>query len=148
MSGELISTEELAQILHEADVRIFDCTTRLDYQAPGSDIPYIPVPGMDTFVDAHIPGADFLDIQGEFSDQRTKLRFMMAGTAELEAAFRRHGVSNDSRILPRRRPYPPCRHGCASRWRHCAKPPYNQVATRTTNEMTRESPRHPGQKAS
>jgi hypothetical protein len=46
MGGELIRTEELAQILHEADVRIFDCTTRLDYQPPGSDIPYIPVPGL------------------------------------------------------------------------------------------------------
>jgi len=99
MSDELISTEELAQILHEADVRIFDCTTRLDYQPPGSDMPYIPVPGLDTFVAAHIPDADFLDIQGEFSDQHTKLRFMMAGTAELEGAFRRHGVSNDSRVV-------------------------------------------------
>jgi 3-mercaptopyruvate sulfurtransferase SseA len=69
MGGELIRTEELAQILHEADVRIFDCTTRLDYQPPGSDIPYIPVPGLDTFVDAHIPGADFLDIQRDFSNQ-------------------------------------------------------------------------------
>ena len=51
-------------------------------------------------MDAHIPpGGDFLDIQGEFSDQHTKLRFMMAGTAELEGAFRRHGVSNDSRVV-------------------------------------------------
>ena len=99
MGGELTSTEELAQILHEADVRVFDCTTHLDYQPPGSDIPYIPVPGLDTFMAAHIPDADFLDIQGEFSDQHTKLRFMMAGTAELEGAFRRHGVSNDSRVV-------------------------------------------------
>jgi len=99
MSGELISTEELAQILRAPDVRIFDCTTRLDYQPPGSDVPYIPVPGLDTFTAGHIPGADFLDIQGEFSDQRTNLHFMMAGTAELEGAFRRHGVSNDSRVV-------------------------------------------------
>ena len=28
MGGELISTEELARILHEPDLRIFDCTTR------------------------------------------------------------------------------------------------------------------------
>jgi thiosulfate/3-mercaptopyruvate sulfurtransferase len=46
---------------------------------------------------AHIPDADFLDIQGEFSDQRTNLHLMMAGTAELEGAFRRHGVSNELR---------------------------------------------------
>jgi thiosulfate/3-mercaptopyruvate sulfurtransferase len=99
MGGELISTEALARILHEPDLRIFDCTTRLDYQPAGSDIPYMAVPGLDTFEGAHIPGADFLDIQGEFSDQDTRLRFMMAGTAELEAAFRRHGVANDSRVV-------------------------------------------------
>ena len=87
MGGELISTQELARILHEPDLRIFDCTTRLDYQPPGSDIPYIAVPGLDTFEAAHIPGADFLDIQGEFSRQDTRLRFVMAGTAELELAF-------------------------------------------------------------
>jgi len=99
MGGELISTAELARILHQPDLRIFDCTTRLDYQPPGSDIPYITVPGLDTFEAAHIPGADFLDIQGEFSRQDTRLRFMMAGTAELEVAFRRHGVANDSRVV-------------------------------------------------
>ena len=99
MGGELISTEELARILHEPDLRIFDCTTRLDYQPPGSDVPYIAVPGLDTFEAAHIPGAGFLDIQGEFSKQDTRLRFMMAGTAELEVAFRRHGVANDSRVV-------------------------------------------------
>src|SRR6516164_5077071 len=99
MGGELISTDELARILQEPDLRIFDCTTRLDYQPPGSDVPYIAVPGLDTFEAAHIPGAGFLDIQGEFSKQHTKLRFTMAGTAELELAFRRHGVANDSRVV-------------------------------------------------
>ena len=103
MGGELISTDELARILHEPDLRIFDCTTRLDYQPPGSDVPYIAIPGLDTFEAAHIPGADFLDIQGEFSEQDTRLRFMMAGTAELEVAFRRHGVAKDSRKVVRGR---------------------------------------------
>src|SRR6516162_5299635 len=98
MGGELISTKELVRILHEPDLRIFDCTTRLDYQPLGSDTPYIAVPGLDTFEAAHIPGADFLDIQREFSKQDTKLRFMMAGTTELELAFRRHGVANDRRV--------------------------------------------------
>ena len=97
--GELISTDELVRILHEPDLRIFDCTTRLDYQPPGSEIPYIAVPGLDTFEAAHIPGADFLDIQGEFSQQETRLSFMMAGAAELEVAFRRHGVANGSRVV-------------------------------------------------
>ena len=79
MGGELLSTEELVRILHQPDLRIFDCTTRLDYQPPGSDIPYIAVPGLDTFEAGHIPGADFLDIQGEFSDQDTRLSLLHDG---------------------------------------------------------------------
>jgi thiosulfate/3-mercaptopyruvate sulfurtransferase len=40
-----------------------------------------------------------LDLQGEFSDQRTELRFMMPATAQLEAAFGRHGIGADSRVV-------------------------------------------------
>src|SRR6476659_2116337 len=92
MSGRngLISTAELAEILDRPDLRLFDCTTYLEYQPEGSDVPYIAVPGRHTFEAGHIPGADFLDLQGEFSDQNTGLRFMMPATAQLEAAFGRH----------------------------------------------------------
>ncbi len=66
--SELISTAELADILGQANLRIFDCTTTLDYQPPGSGVPYIVVPRRDSFEAGHVPGADFLDLQGEFSD--------------------------------------------------------------------------------
>ena len=97
--SELISTVELAQVLGQPNLRIFDCTTRLEYLPPGSDAPYKVVPARDTFEVGHIPGADFLDLQGEFSDEGTKLRFMMAGVAQLEAAFGRHGVGADSFVV-------------------------------------------------
>jgi thiosulfate/3-mercaptopyruvate sulfurtransferase len=57
------------------------------------------VPGRHTFEAGHIPGADFLDLQGEFSDHDTTLRFMMPDAAHLERAFGRHGVSNGSRVV-------------------------------------------------
>ena len=97
--SELIGTAELAGILGQPNLRIFDCTTVLEYQPPGSGVPYIPVPGHKTFAEGHIPGADFLDLQGEFSDQTTKLRFMMAQVAQLETAFGRHGVGPDSFVV-------------------------------------------------
>jgi thiosulfate/3-mercaptopyruvate sulfurtransferase len=96
---ELISTAELADLLCQPNLRVFDCTTRLEYLPPGSDAPYMVVPGRDTFEAGHAPGADFLDLQGEFSDESTKLRFMMPGESQLEAAFGRHGVGADSFVV-------------------------------------------------
>jgi len=94
-----VTTSELAASLGQPDLRIFDCTTYLEYQPPGSDMPYVAVPGRHTFDAAHIPGADFLDLQGEFSDQTTRLRFMMPPTAQLEAAFGRHGIGPGSHVV-------------------------------------------------
>src|SRR5882724_7888554 len=97
--SELITTVELAEILGQPNLRVFDCTTTLDYQPPGSGVPYIAVPGRKTFAESHIPGADFLDLQGEFSDQNTKLRFMMPAVSQLEATFGRHGIGADSLVV-------------------------------------------------
>jgi thiosulfate/3-mercaptopyruvate sulfurtransferase len=97
--NQLITTAELAGILDQPSLRLFDCTTYLEYQPEGSSVPYIAVPGRHTFEDGHIPGADFLDLQGEFSAAGTELRFMMPDIAQLEAAFGRHGISNDSKVV-------------------------------------------------
>jgi thiosulfate/3-mercaptopyruvate sulfurtransferase len=95
----LISTAELDGILNNPELRLFDCTTYLEYQPAGSDIPYVAVPGRHTFEAGHVPGADFLDLQGEFSDPNTTLRFMMPQVAQLEAAFGRHGIAAFSRVV-------------------------------------------------
>ena len=95
----LISTDGLAAALGDPALRVFDCTTITVPPPPGSDVPYIAVPGREEFEKAHIPGADFLDIQDEFSDQATKLRFMMAPIPQLEAAFGRHGIGPGARVV-------------------------------------------------
>jgi thiosulfate/3-mercaptopyruvate sulfurtransferase len=95
----LMSTADLASLLGQPRLRVYDCTTYLETPPPGSDDPYVAVSGRRTFEEAHIPGADFLDLQGEFSDAMTRLRFMMPSTVELEAAFGRHGLAGDSRVV-------------------------------------------------
>ena len=64
----LISTAQLASALGQPDLRLYDCTTYLEPTPAGSEDPYIAVPGLRTFEEAHIPGANFLDLQGEFSN--------------------------------------------------------------------------------
>ena len=63
----LISTDELAAALGQPDLRIYDCTTYLEPTPPGSDDPYIAVPGRKTFEEGHVPGADFLDLPRSIS---------------------------------------------------------------------------------
>ncbi len=95
----LIGTEQLATMFGRPDLRIYDCTTYLETAPPGTDDPYVAVPGRHTFEEAHIPGADFLDLQGEFSDPATKLRFMMPAPAQLAMAFGRHGLGDGTRVV-------------------------------------------------
>ena len=95
----LLSTAELARELGDPELRLFDCTTHLAPAPEGSDDPYLVVSGLPGFEAGHIPGADYLDLQGEFSDQSTRLRFMLPSTAQLEAAFGRHGVGGHRIVL-------------------------------------------------
>jgi thiosulfate/3-mercaptopyruvate sulfurtransferase len=95
----VISTDALARDLGRPGLRVYDCTTYLEPAPPGSDAPYVVVPGRNSFAAGHIPGADFLDLQGEFSDQTTALRFMMPPVTQLEAAFGRHGIGDGARVV-------------------------------------------------
>ncbi|HXH43748.1 MAG TPA: sulfurtransferase [Bradyrhizobium sp.] len=95
----LISTEELAAILGDPNLRLYDCTTYLKPAPEGSEVPYRAVPGDKTFAAGHIPGSDFLDLQGEFSDTSSQHFFMMPDVAQLEAAFGRHGLDAGKTIV-------------------------------------------------
>ena len=55
----LMSTQELATALGQANLRIYDCTTYLEPTPTGSEDPYIAVPGVRTFENPdELPGAD------------------------------------------------------------------------------------------
>ncbi|MGY3150014.1 thiosulfate/3-mercaptopyruvate sulfurtransferase [Bradyrhizobium sp. USDA 3397] len=97
--SSLITTEQLAARLGDPDLRLYDCTTYLEPAPEGGVVPYRAVPGDKTFAAGHIPGADFLDLQGEFSDTSSQHFFMMPDVSQLEAAFGRHGLDAGKTIV-------------------------------------------------
>ena len=95
----LMQTDWLAAHLGDPALRIFDCTTYLKPAEPGSDLPYLIVSGRADYDAGHIPGAGFLDIQGELSDNTTRLRFAMPSADHFAAAMSRHGVGAATRVV-------------------------------------------------
>ena len=63
------------------------------------DAPYRVVPGRAEYDAAHIPGAVFLDIQGQISDPDTRLKFMAPSAERFADAMGALGIGDDSRVV-------------------------------------------------
>ncbi|MGH7041155.1 MAG: sulfurtransferase [Acetobacteraceae bacterium] len=92
----LASTDWLAAHLHDPRVAVFDCTTHL---IPDPATTYQVVPGRADFERAHIPGAQFIDVQADVSDNARRLRFMRPTPEAFAAAMRRFGVTGETRVI-------------------------------------------------
>src|SRR3954454_14653877 len=85
----LVSTEWLVSNLGQPDLVVFDCTK------------YLPNEGRDgaaEFLDAHIPGARYFDID-LVADQETTLPHMVPTAGRFERLMGEMGVSNASRVV-------------------------------------------------
>ena len=94
--GYLVSTDWLADHLNDEDVRVFESTVFLGFRDGGG---YLIESGRAAFEAGHIPGAGFLDLQEDFSDNSQELRFMMPPADEFAAAAGRHGISEKSKLV-------------------------------------------------
>ena len=95
-SAGLISTEELARRQGAPGLRVFDCTT---YLKPGTDGRYIAESGRANYDKGHIPGAAFLDLQADFSEKSSALRFTLPPLDELTRAFAAKGVGHGTFVV-------------------------------------------------
>ena len=95
-SAGLISTEELARREGAPGLRVFDCTTYLN---PGPDGRYIAESGRANYDKGHIPGAAFLDLQADFSETSSALRFTLPPLEELTRAFAAKGVGHGTFVV-------------------------------------------------
>jgi thiosulfate/3-mercaptopyruvate sulfurtransferase len=93
----LVEADWLAGHLGDPGLVALDCTVHL---IPDPKITYTVKSGLEDFEKGHIPGAQFLDLQADLSDNSgTKLRFMLPPPHEFAAAMRRFGVGDNSRIV-------------------------------------------------
>ena len=92
----LVSTDWLAEHLADADVRVFEATVFLRPRDGGG---YNVESGRGEYESGHIPGAGFLDLQRDFSDNDQQLRFMMPSAEAFAEAAGRHGISEASRLV-------------------------------------------------
>ena len=90
----LVDTDWLAAHLHDPQVRILDCTTHLP-PLPDFSL-YTVVSGRDDFEKAHIPGAQFVDIDHDVSTAHPRLHFMLPAPEVFAAAMSRLGVGDDT----------------------------------------------------
>jgi thiosulfate/3-mercaptopyruvate sulfurtransferase len=92
----LVETDDLEPRLADPYLRILDCTTHL---IPDPKITYQVVPGRADFEKGHIPGAQFVDLQGDLSDKDHRFRFMKPSAEAFAAAMSRFGVGDGSRVV-------------------------------------------------
>ena len=90
----LISPNELVADLDGR--RVLDATVIF---APAPEGGFAVESGLARFNDGHIPGAQFLDLINDASDTSSDLGFTLPPVAQLEALFRRLGISNDTEVV-------------------------------------------------
>jgi len=94
----IVSTEWLAANLGDPNLRIFDCTTYLLYET-GTGRPYRIESGREDHDAGHIPGAGFLDVQGELSNRAGRFNFTMPAPDDLAARFAARGIGDGTRVV-------------------------------------------------
>tara|TARA_R110002072_G_scaffold1780_1_gene14582 strand:+ start:11235 stop:12110 length:876 start_codon:yes stop_codon:yes gene_type:complete len=93
----LIPTDDLATAMatEPENLRIFDVTVTLVPSPPG----YKAVSGLADYQKGHIAGAQFLDLPKDFSDPDSKFNFMMPTAEYIQAAYRKTGINNESKVI-------------------------------------------------
>src|SRR5712691_8114904 len=92
----LVETDWLTAHLADPDLRVFDCTTYLD---PDPVTVFLVRSGRPEWEKGHVPGAGYLDLQGELSDAASPFRFTMPSAEQFTAAMSRHGVGEGTRVV-------------------------------------------------
>lgn len=94
----LVTTQWLASHLNQPDLRIFDCSTVLQFEVGGKR-PYRVLSCADEHERAHIPGAGYLDLQRDFSIEDSPYGMTLADPETVASSFEQAGVDQGSRVI-------------------------------------------------
>ena len=92
----IVDTKWLAHHLDDPKLRIYDCTTHL---LPHPTQAYTVGSGKPDYDQGHIPGADYLDLQAELSDQTSKFRFTFPSAEDFATAVGKHGLGDNNFVV-------------------------------------------------
>ena len=89
MNDDVVSSEWLSQHLGSPDIAILDCSWHLP--SSGRD-------AKNEFLEGHIPGAQFLDID-EISDIESSLPHMLPSPEKFSSRMRKMGIGDGKRVI-------------------------------------------------
>lgn len=92
----LVDTAWLAANLTSPGLRLYDCTTHL---RPDPVRVYRAENARSEYAAGHVPGAAYIDLQGEFSDPGSALRFTLQSPQEFAAAAGALGIGDDCDVV-------------------------------------------------
>ncbi|WP_137896406.1 sulfurtransferase [Ramlibacter sp. 2FC] len=97
LPGPLVSTQWLADHLDVSTLRVFDASVYLVPRLDGAG--YLTESGRSAWQSAHIPGANFLDLLADFSDNSQPVPVMMPAPERFAALCERHGIGDDVAVV-------------------------------------------------
>ena len=95
----ITSCEELKRNLGNKKVRVYDCTTFLHYTDDHPSKPYDVESGYQEYLEEHIPGASFLDLQNQISNTESQFKFTLPDIDSLRSSFGKLGIGDPHRII-------------------------------------------------
>lgn len=92
---KLVETGWLAARLGDPDIRVFDCTVKLEQGPQGVKL----TSGREDWAHAHVPGSGFLDLLEDLSDRTSRFNAMLPPAEQFAEALGRAGVGPGTRVV-------------------------------------------------
>ena len=95
----IVECKWLKENLTNKNIRIFDCTTYLHYTDDHPSKPYDVESGFSDYKKSHIPGASFIDLQKQLSDNDSAFNFTLPKFNILAESFKTLGIGKPFHVI-------------------------------------------------